>query len=1158
MSSSSDERGPVGVLADEFLARCKRGEKPTIKEYCDQHPELAGEIRDVFEALLMVEDLKPGADEVSGSAGESVQVGGQRLRQVGDYRILCEIGRGGMGVVYEAEQQALGRRVALKVLPRTSAGDGSAQVRFQREARAAARMHHTNIVPVFDVGQDGEHLYYAMQLIHGQGLDLVIGDLKRLRAQSGVTPAVQDRPADQSIAASLVAGKFEHENLAVADQSDANATAAYEGSAPSSAVLPGHSELSTATSNRRAYFRSVAQIGVQTAAALSYAHGRGIIHRDIKPGNLILDTTGNVWVTDFGLAKTGDGGVTHTGDILGTVRYMSPERFRGQCDVRADVYALGMTLYELLTLKAAYASGDRLKLIEQIRQSEATSPRSVDGRIPRDLETIVMKAIDKDPRRRYQSADELGEDLQRFVNDEPIKARRAGAAERLGRWCRRNPAVAGLLAAVLVLMAAGTAVSTWQAVAANRARADLAAKNDALADEQAKVQARFDMAMKAIALFHTGVSEDMLLRNPEFKELRTKLLKQAAGFYADLEKLLAGQTDAKSRKTLAEGYFQLAELTDKIGDKKQALAVHRKALALRRELAAAEGADVETRLDVARSLGKVSELLRATGNHAGALAAYEEERDLAERLEAEQPTDAVRSVLGQSHYGIGRVLEDMGKPEEALVSCRKAVAIQQKLAGANPAVTEFQNDLAWSHHIIGWMLSRTGKPAEALTEFRQALPIWQKVADANPAITDSQHALALGHNNIGWGLSWTGKPAEALTEFRQALAIWQKLADANPAVTEFQRDLAESHHGVGYMLSQTGKPEEALTESRKALAIWQKLADANPTIIDFQKGRAWCHHGTGDLLSQTGKPEEALTEYRQALAIFQKLADANAAVTEFQRALAWSHHNIGRLLSQTGKPEEALTELRQALAIFQKLADANPANPDFQNGLSWTRHNLAWTLAVSGRVKEAFPLLETAVAADPKDLFLASQLAALQAWFGRDKELAATLERMRAVAKDTKDAGTAERAARACCILPSASKAELEAALALARKGVELDKGSQWREWRLLSLGMAEYRGGHYAAADEVLVAAEKAGPNNRRVTGIAAFYRAMSLFRQGKEEEARQLALAAAAKMKPLPKDERHPLADNATHDDLILWLAYKEANAMMHFDEKKGERVP
>src|SRR5262249_10369432 len=542
------------------------------------------------------------------------------------------------GVVYEAEQQALGRRVALKVLPKSLAGNGSALIRFQREAKAAARMHHTNIVPVFDVGQDGEHLYYAMQLIHGQGLDLVIRDLKRLRAQSTAAPAMtEDRGAEWSIAASLVGGQFEQDNLAVAGLDSSGATAAYEGSAPSAAMLPGQSEIPTATSNRGAYFRSVAQIGLQTASALSYAHGRGIIHRDIKPGNLILDTTGNVWVTDFGLAKTGDSAMTHTGDILGTIRYMSPERFRGQCDVRADVYALGMTLYELLTLRPAYASGDRLRLIELIRQAVAASPRSVDPRIPRDLETMVMKAIDKDPRRRYQSADEMGEDLQRFVNDEPIKARRVGQVERFTRWCRHHPAVAGLIAAVLLLMAVGTTVSTWQAVVATRARADLAAKNAELAAEQVKVQARFDTALRAIETLHTGVSEDVLLKNDQFAELRTNFLKEAKRFYEELEMLLAGQTDTKAPKALAAAEFQLAELTRKIGSRPEGLAIHHKALAIRRELAAAPGADVETRLDVVRSLRSIGNVSNYMSHSAGALAAYQEGRDLAERLEAEQP-----------------------------------------------------------------------------------------------------------------------------------------------------------------------------------------------------------------------------------------------------------------------------------------------------------------------------------------------------------------------------------------------------------------------------------------------------------------------------------------------------------------------------------------
>ena len=171
---------------------------------------------------------------------------------------------------------------------------------------------------------------------------------------------------------------------------------------------------------------------------MAYAHARGIIHRDIKPSNLLLDGSGIVWITDFGLAKTGDHGMTHTGDILGTIRYMSPERFKGQCDVRADVYSLGLTLYELLTLQPAFSASDQLKLIDRIVKSEPPAPRTLDASVPRDLETIVLKCIDKDPRRRYQSADELCEDLERFIHDEPVKARRISLPERIARWSRQK------------------------------------------------------------------------------------------------------------------------------------------------------------------------------------------------------------------------------------------------------------------------------------------------------------------------------------------------------------------------------------------------------------------------------------------------------------------------------------------------------------------------------------------------------------------------------------------------------------------------------------------------------------------------------------------------------------------------------------------------
>jgi WD40 repeat protein len=237
---------------------------------------------------------------------------------------------------------------------------------------------------------------------------------------------------------------------------------------PASVVLPGGSPLSAVESGRQPFFRSAAHIGRQVAAGLSYAHARGIVHRDIKPSNLLLDTQGVVWITDFGLAKASDDRLTQTGDILGTVRYMAPERFRGEGDGRADVYALGLTLYELLTLRPAFDSPDRLQLIELIKAAAPPRPRVLDSRIPRDLETIVLKAIEKDPQGRYPSADALGEDLRRFLADEPIRARRVSLAGRLLRWSRRNKAVAALLMSVVVTLVVGFAVSMAQWIRADR------------------------------------------------------------------------------------------------------------------------------------------------------------------------------------------------------------------------------------------------------------------------------------------------------------------------------------------------------------------------------------------------------------------------------------------------------------------------------------------------------------------------------------------------------------------------------------------------------------------------------------------------------------------------------------------------------------------
>ena len=388
MTAPSEEKyALLDSMAEEFAERWRRGERPPLQEFIDRQPDLADDIRELFPALVEMAQAEPeGAPRTAAPAVPA-------LRQVGEYRVIREIGRGGMGVVYEAEQTSLGRRVALKILPAQIARDGKALGRFQREARAAARLHHTNIVPVFEVGRDGDVCYYAMQFIQGQSLDQVVGELRRLREQSA---AGRGRPSPPEEAAYPAVSRITHALLAGGSQSGGAANAAGETTAAEaprppdadaadssgSAVLPDHVALSDAGSNLRPFFRSVARVGQQVALALAYAHQRGVLHRDVKPSNLLLDEAGVVWVADFGLAKTDDDGLTATGDVIGTFRYMAPERFSGQGDARSDVYALGLTLYELLTLRPAFDSADRLALIAQVKSQEPPRPRFLDRAHP--------------------------------------------------------------------------------------------------------------------------------------------------------------------------------------------------------------------------------------------------------------------------------------------------------------------------------------------------------------------------------------------------------------------------------------------------------------------------------------------------------------------------------------------------------------------------------------------------------------------------------------------------------------------------------------------------------------------------------------------------------------------------------------------------------
>ena len=383
----------LAQLCDEIIERLQAGDAVDMASLALEHPEHADQLRRLLPALEALVDLGASAAQHPSRVVSKQGTSDLAPRVLGDYRILREIGRGGMGVVYEAEQRSLNRRVALKVLPMAAALDARQFQRFQLEAQAAACLHHNNIVPVFAVGTEGGVPFYAMQYIEGRSLAEVIHELRRAEGLEPELPApdggAAPRLADLSttaLARSLVSGQ------AAAPQADAPTERGQRGSRcplPPGEGAEGRVRVcsrgagrppKTASSTRtRDYCRNIAGLGLQAAEALDHAHTRGILHRDIKPANLLLDAEGRLWVTDFGLAQIqGNHGLTLSGDILGTLRYMSPEQAlakRVVIDGRTDVYSLGVTLYELLTLRPAFDGKDRAEILRKIgeRRTDAVA-----------------------------------------------------------------------------------------------------------------------------------------------------------------------------------------------------------------------------------------------------------------------------------------------------------------------------------------------------------------------------------------------------------------------------------------------------------------------------------------------------------------------------------------------------------------------------------------------------------------------------------------------------------------------------------------------------------------------------------------------------------------------------------------------------------------
>jgi serine/threonine-protein kinase len=924
-------------LADEFLARHREGAKPSVESYAAAHPDLADEIRRLFPALLMMEELKPASGDATGSFdGSAVVVRGARLERLGDFRILREVGRGGMGVVYEAEQESLGRRVALKLLAAPALQDTAQLRRFEREAKAAARLHHTNIVPVFGVGeQDGLH-YYIMQFIQGLGLEEVIAELKRLRlavpevveAVPPVLPEGRDAiPAAAGLAQSLITEQFAPAPQPPDDPSATQASSPKGPSEPapaapartaapdrSSQVVLGPAGLSSVSSPGARYGRSVARVGLQVARALEYAHTQGLFHRDVKPSNLLLDVQGTAWVADFGLAKAIEGeDLTHTGDIVGTIRYMAPERFRGRCDARADVYALGLTLYEMLALRPAFDQTDRQALMQQVMEEEAPRLRTLHPTVPRDLETVVHKAIEKDPAGRYPTAAALAEDLALYLDGKPVRARATGAMERCWKWARRRPAVASLLAGLVVAVVAGFTAVTWQW------RAAVAARDEA--------RRTLRMANDAVNTYFTQVSEEQLLNVPGMQPLRKKLLEQAIPYYKKFVE--RKNNDPSMRFELASAYFRWGDIASQLDANDDAESNLKMAIAQFQDLLRSEPGNIEVGIGLARAHQALAQQwIYHGGPESG-------------RQEADQAIAAWQAVLAtrprdvESRRRIGRCYNlqgvswgQAGDMKKALPFLKRAVESLVDAVKDTPDDIEAKMQLAAAYNNLGLALQMDGWLVESEQALRRQAALVEPLAVGNPSGLALRLNLGRSSCNLGKTQFFIGAIRMADASLTEACRLLRKLVQENPGIPEYRYFLGDAARHLGKLHAAQGRTALAKQALQEGLVNDQELLHLNPNYKDARLRPTFYCSDLAFVEAERGESLEAANRIDEAQSALTQMVDHDPNNMELQSPLFEAQLVSLFLNLRLGRPTRAeqIDRIRQLVVDQRQRAESNPQN----------------------------------------------------------------------------------------------------------------------------------------------------------------------------------------------------------------------------------------
>jgi len=959
MIDVSRERDPVERLADEFASRCRRGESPSVSEYAASYPQYAQQIEELFPAVAMMEQLRL-EEKTTREAAVRRARSPAPPEHIGDFDIIREIGRGGMGIVYEAEQRSLARRVAVKVLPKHVLLLDKHLKRFQREAQTAANLHHTNIVPVFGVGeQDGLH-YYVMPLVRGVGLDEII---RALRRGSDVATSGSGPRGCASTSARDIDGVVK-------------AVMARNGKRQNGRRQPDRGRRHGGTN----HWRTVAHVGVQAAEALDYAHRQGTLHRDIKPSNLLVNAHGAVCVTDFGLARAVDQtDSSRSGEVVGTLRYMAPEQFDGAADARSDIYALGSTLYEFLTLRPAFEDTDRRRCADG-RQAwlEPARPRKINQAIPRDLETIIVKCLAQEPSRRYQTAAALAADLRRFLEDRPIRARRVSSIERAWRWCRRNPALAAMSALAALLLIAVVATALAGSIQTRRAYAET---RRALVRVEATSQLALDVlddiylqlspdrvwissdsdpggqACACIGLRSGDTSSPAVERaamQVQASRETASLLNDLLVFYDRLAEKAGNESQVMLQSAIASR--RVGDIRQRLGQIDQAECEYTRAVEKLAALRTRRDPDARICTETARSYNEIGNVRSARLEYGSAYESHQKAYSVLQSFEQTgTPPEDYRYELARTLYFLSskrpgatgsatrrEPVDDATGPAlypyQGNEYRKSAISVLEALTEENPDAPDYRFLLALCHRPSGFVPTSAWSRTSGQGRER-AIRILEQLKAQYPGVVDYRYELTATYAWIPVGLfPWQARSAVSPEAERSLLKAYdesQWLVAHNPTIPHYACSQALILAKLGMVCWDARRLAEAEDFFRKALetqsgaiAEFPDLPPHNRVLLEYVRLRLaqLCHErasGTHDL--------NAMGTCRDLLeTCIENLSELTTRPDLANDRLAWSslpiaYDALGRLLGEMGEDEQAEEVNKRGQAIRSKMPDGRRA-----------------------------------------------------------------------------------------------------------------------------------------------------------------------------------------------------------------------------------------